>query len=165
MPTVVIYAVSDTGGGDPTTTTTSTTTTGTVTVAGVASHPHCKHIIVCSCSIIFGPLRQAFLCNAFILCVQSCSYVNVNDKHDDDEHRNDEYVDDEYDHGPILVQRRVPVLEGDDVDSLAARVFEAECEAYPEAIQMYIDGRVHIEDGEVTIQPAADADTDHNTKD
>ena len=97
MPTVVIYAVSDTGGGDPTTTTTSTTTTGTVTVAGVASHPHCKHIIVCSCSIIFGPLRQAFLCNAYILCVQSCSYVNVNDKHDDDEHRNDEYVDHEYD--------------------------------------------------------------------
>lgn len=42
--------------------------------------------------------------------------------------------DEIYDHGPILVQKRVPVLEGDTVDTLAARVFEAECEAYPEAI-------------------------------
>lgn len=43
--------------------------------------------------------------------------------------------DDEYDRGPILIQRRVPVLEGDDADTLAARVFAAECEAYPEAIR------------------------------
>ncbi|GAB4145699.1 MAG: phosphoribosylglycinamide formyltransferase [Planctomycetota bacterium] len=41
----------------------------------------------------------------------------------------------EYDRGPILVQRRVPVLPGDDLHRLAARVFEAECEAYPEAIE------------------------------
>jgi len=43
-------------------------------------------------------------------------------------------VDDEYDHGPIVAQRRVPVLPGDTVDSLAARVFEAECALYPQAI-------------------------------
>lgn len=46
-------------------------------------------------------------------------------------------VDNEYDHGPILVQRAVPVEEGDDPDSLAKRVFVAECEAYPQAIRMY----------------------------
>ncbi|MCO5170818.1 MAG: phosphoribosylglycinamide formyltransferase [Planctomycetes bacterium] len=46
-------------------------------------------------------------------------------------------VDDEYDRGPILVQRRVPVLPGDDVATLAARVFEAEREAYPEAIRRF----------------------------
>ena len=46
-------------------------------------------------------------------------------------------VDNEYDHGPILVQKVVPVLEGDNADSLAKRVFEAECEAYPEAIRRF----------------------------
>ena len=43
-------------------------------------------------------------------------------------------VDDQYDHGRILGQRKVPVLPGDDVDALAARVFEAECELYPEVL-------------------------------
>lgn len=44
-------------------------------------------------------------------------------------------VDDEYDHGQVLLQRRVPVLPGDDVHALAARVFEAERLAYPEALR------------------------------
>ena len=43
-------------------------------------------------------------------------------------------VDDEYDHGRILLQRTVPVLPDDTPESLAARVFAAECEALPEAI-------------------------------
>jgi len=42
----------------------------------------------------------------------------------------------EYDKGPIVVQKRVPVLPDDTPDTLAARVFEAECEAYPEAIRI-----------------------------
>lgn len=46
-------------------------------------------------------------------------------------------VDNEYDHGPIIVQNVVPVLDSDDADSLAQRVFVAECEAYPEAIRQY----------------------------
>ncbi|HWO72180.1 MAG TPA: phosphoribosylglycinamide formyltransferase [Dehalococcoidia bacterium] len=45
-------------------------------------------------------------------------------------------ADHEYDHGPILVQKRVPVLPGDTPETLAERVFEAECEAYPEAIRL-----------------------------
>ncbi len=40
-----------------------------------------------------------------------------------------------YDKGPILLQKRVPVLPGDTPDALAERVFRAECEAYPEAIR------------------------------
>ena len=40
-----------------------------------------------------------------------------------------------YDKGPIVLQKRVPVLPGDTPGTLAARVFEAECEAYPEAIR------------------------------
>ncbi|MHB8078060.1 MAG: formyltransferase family protein [Candidatus Krumholzibacteriia bacterium] len=43
-------------------------------------------------------------------------------------------VDDQYDHGEILARRRVPVLPGDDVHTLAARVFAAECELYPEVV-------------------------------
>ena len=43
-------------------------------------------------------------------------------------------VDDQYDHGQILGQKEVPVLAGDDVHSLADRVFAAECELYPEVL-------------------------------
>lgn len=43
--------------------------------------------------------------------------------------------DDEYDRGPILLQRTCPVRPGDDVHTLAARVFEQEKRAYPEALR------------------------------
>ena len=43
-------------------------------------------------------------------------------------------VDGEYDHGGILGQKRVPVLPGDDLPTLAARVFAAECDLYPEVL-------------------------------
>jgi formyltetrahydrofolate-dependent phosphoribosylglycinamide formyltransferase len=48
-------------------------------------------------------------------------------------------VDGQYDHGRILGQRRVPVLAGDDVGSLAERVFAAECELYPEILARLAD--------------------------
>src|SRR5207244_1633907 len=44
------------------------------------------------------------------------------------------FADNVYDHGPIIVQRMVPVLDDDTPETLAKRVFEQECEAYPEAI-------------------------------
>jgi formyltetrahydrofolate-dependent phosphoribosylglycinamide formyltransferase len=44
-------------------------------------------------------------------------------------------ADHRYDRGPILLQKRVPVAPGDTPESLAERVFRAECEAYPEAIR------------------------------
>ena len=43
-------------------------------------------------------------------------------------------VDDEYDHGRVVLQKTVPVLPDDSPESLAARVFAAECETLPEAI-------------------------------
>jgi phosphoribosylglycinamide formyltransferase-1 len=61
------------------------------------------------------------------------------------------FADDTYDTGPILVQKCVPVMEGDDPVSLAARVFEAECQAYPEAIELLAQGRVSIEGNRVVI--------------
>lgn len=42
--------------------------------------------------------------------------------------------DAEYDTGPIVLQERCPVLRGDTVETLAARVFELECRAYPNAL-------------------------------
>ena len=43
-------------------------------------------------------------------------------------------VDLELDHGPIVVQRAVPVEDADDADALAARILEQEHLAYPEAL-------------------------------
>ncbi|MBY0313121.1 MAG: phosphoribosylglycinamide formyltransferase [Phycisphaerales bacterium] len=50
-------------------------------------------------------------------------------------------VDEVYDHGQILLQRTCPVLPTDDVHTLASRVFEQECIAYPEAINHLIQAR------------------------
>ena len=49
-------------------------------------------------------------------------------------------VDNEYDHGRILLQKAVPVLRDDSPESLAARVFAAECETLPEAINRIASG-------------------------
>ena len=63
------------------------------------------------------------------------------------------FADNQYDHGPVIVQKAVPVLDDDTPDSLAARVFEAECEAYPEALQLIAEGRVTVEGRRVRIAP------------
>jgi phosphoribosylglycinamide formyltransferase-1 len=55
------------------------------------------------------------------------------------------FVDEDLDHGPIVVQRAVPVLESDDVDSLAKRILEQEHIAYSEAIRMVLAGECKIE--------------------
>lgn len=54
------------------------------------------------------------------------------------------YVDDEYDAGPIVLQRRIPVLPDDTVESLAARVFEEEKIALPQALRMHLSGEVRF---------------------
>jgi len=53
----------------------------------------------------------------------------------------------EYDKGPIIVQRTCEVENDDTPDTLAARVFEQECIAYPEAIRLFAAGRLSIENG------------------
>jgi phosphoribosylglycinamide formyltransferase 1 len=60
------------------------------------------------------------------------------------------FANQEYDKGPILVQRCCPVVEGDTADDLAARVFEEECLAYPQAIKLIADGHVTVEAGNRT---------------
>ena len=63
------------------------------------------------------------------------------------------FADNEYDHGPVILQKAVPVEDGDTPESLAARVFEAECEAYPEALQLIAQGRVLVEGRRVRTSP------------
>ncbi len=46
------------------------------------------------------------------------------------------YVDNEYDNGPIILQRSCVVKDDDTAETLAARVFEQECQALPDAIRM-----------------------------
>lgn len=61
------------------------------------------------------------------------------------------FVTNEYDAGPVILQKSVPVLAGDDADALADRVFEAECVAYPQAIRLFAAGRLTIDNGRVVI--------------
>ena len=63
------------------------------------------------------------------------------------------FCDNQYDHGPIILQRTVPVLPDDNSDTLAGRVFEQECIAYPEAIRLFADGRITLHAGAVHITP------------
>ncbi len=63
------------------------------------------------------------------------------------------FVDATYDTGPIIFQVPVPVLATDSAVALAARVFEAECEALPEAIALYASGKLRIEGRRVVILP------------
>jgi len=67
------------------------------------------------------------------------------------------FADNEYDHGPVIIQKAVPVLDDDTPETLAARVFEAECEAYPQAINLIAQGRVRVEGRRVRILPVGAA--------
>ncbi len=56
-------------------------------------------------------------------------------------------VDEEYDHGPIVIQRTVPVLASDSPESLAARVLAMEHHILPEAVRLFAEGRITVEPG------------------
>ncbi len=55
------------------------------------------------------------------------------------------FVDEHLDHGPIILQKTVPVLEDDDAHSLAERILEQEHIAYSEGIQLVLSGRVRVD--------------------
>lgn len=54
-------------------------------------------------------------------------------------------VDEKLDHGPILVQEAVPVLETDDEESLSARILEQEHRIYPQALKLVCEERIQIQ--------------------
>ena len=59
--------------------------------------------------------------------------------------------DNEYDHGPVVLQREVPVLPDDTPATLADRIFKQECVAYPEVIRLFAEGRVTVGGGGVIV--------------
>jgi phosphoribosylglycinamide formyltransferase-1 len=63
------------------------------------------------------------------------------------------FVTEGVDEGPIICQASVPVLSGDDADTLAARVLAAEHQIYPRAVKWFLDGRLRIEGNQVKLQP------------
>jgi len=64
------------------------------------------------------------------------------------------FVDELYDHGPIVLQKVVPVHDDDTPQSLAARVLEAEHTAYPEAVRLFAQGKLTIEGRRVRVSEA-----------
>src|SRR5262249_4169104 len=65
------------------------------------------------------------------------------------------FADEAYDNGPIVLQRAVPVQDDDTPETLAARVFQEECRALPEAIALYAQGRLRFDGRRVRIAPQA----------
>lgn len=61
------------------------------------------------------------------------------------------FADNQYDHGPVILQQAVEVRDDDTPEGLAARVFEAECEAYPKALALLAAGQVTVEGRRVRI--------------
>jgi phosphoribosylglycinamide formyltransferase 1 len=61
------------------------------------------------------------------------------------------FVDENLDHGAIVVQKVVPVLDGDDAHTLAARILEQEHIAYSEAIRIVLEGKYRIEGRRVVL--------------
>ena len=62
------------------------------------------------------------------------------------------FVVPEVDAGPIILQRAVPVEEGDDADSLASRILRQEHRAYPEAVRLFAEGRLKIDGRRVEVR-------------
>ena len=61
-------------------------------------------------------------------------------------------VNEQYDAGPIVLQRCVPVEEGDTPDTLAARVLVEEHRAFPEALQLFAEERISVEGRRVHVR-------------
>jgi len=59
------------------------------------------------------------------------------------------FVDEHLDHGPIILQKTVPVLDGDDVPTLSARILEQEHAAYSEAIALVLSGEAEVQERRV----------------
>ena len=63
------------------------------------------------------------------------------------------FVTSQLDHGPIVVQSAVPVLNGDDAAALAERVLATEHMIYPRAVRWFVEGRLALDGLRVTLTP------------
>ena len=64
------------------------------------------------------------------------------------------FVTPDLDAGPIIAQAAVPVLAGDDADTLAARILRQEHRLYPEVVRWFAEGRIALSDGGVSVKGA-----------
>ena len=55
------------------------------------------------------------------------------------------FANEEYDKGPIIFQHEVPVIAGEPIDDLEARIHAAEHEYYPKVLQLLAEGKVHVQ--------------------
>lgn len=67
------------------------------------------------------------------------------------------FADNVFDHGPIIIQRTVQVLDNDTPETLAARVQVEECAAYPEAIQLFAENRLDVIGRRTVRRPSSNA--------
>jgi phosphoribosylglycinamide formyltransferase-1 len=65
------------------------------------------------------------------------------------------FVDEKVDHGPIIAQAAVPVLEGDDEQALSERILIEEHRLLPKILQLYADGKLKVDGRKVHIEGAA----------
>ncbi len=61
------------------------------------------------------------------------------------------FVDEEMDHGPIILQKAVPIEESDTLETLESKIHKVEHKIYPEAIKLFIEGKLKIEGRAVKI--------------
>jgi phosphoribosylglycinamide formyltransferase-1 len=61
------------------------------------------------------------------------------------------FVTPDLDHGPVIIQAAVPVLDGDDEASLSARVLQQEHLIYPQAVRWFAEGKLALENGRVRL--------------
>ena len=64
------------------------------------------------------------------------------------------FVTEGVDEGPIIIQAAVPILDDDTPDTLAARILVQEHKVYPRAVQLFAEGRLHVEGRRVLIDDA-----------
>jgi phosphoribosylglycinamide formyltransferase 1 len=65
------------------------------------------------------------------------------------------FVDESLDCGPIILQKCVPILGGDDEDTLAERILIEEHKCYPEAIRLFCEGRLEIVGRQVRVRTSS----------
>lgn len=69
------------------------------------------------------------------------------------------FVTAELDHGPVIIQAAVPVLDGDTEEALGKRVLVCEHQIYPQAVRWFAEGRLTIQDGKVLLGALQDGQT------
>lgn len=61
------------------------------------------------------------------------------------------FVDEGVDSGPVILQKTIPVMEGDSEETLSARILEQEHQVYPEAVRLFSEGRLKVEGRKVRV--------------